>query len=63
MALQDHFAALNYIRDQIKPAPRPHPEVLDWSKLIVKVSETKATDAGNVKKDSELRCTSHSWIT
>ena len=50
MALQDHFAALNYIRDQIKLAPRPHPELLDWSKLIVKVSETKATDAGNVKK-------------
>ena len=27
LALQDHFAALNYIRDQIKPAPRPHPQV------------------------------------
>ncbi len=36
LALQDHFAALNYIRDQIKPAPRPHPQVLDWSKLIAK---------------------------
>ncbi|HSS18377.1 MAG TPA: D-alanyl-lipoteichoic acid biosynthesis protein DltD [Candidatus Dormibacteraeota bacterium] len=50
MALQDHFAALNYIRDQIKPAPRPHPQVLDWSKLIAKASETKSPDAGNVKK-------------
>jgi D-alanine transfer protein len=50
MAFQDHFAALNYIRDQIKPAPRPHPEVLDWSKLIAKVSETKPTDSRNVKK-------------
>ena len=50
MALQDHFAALNYIRDQIKPAPRPHPEGLDWSQLIAKVSETKPTDVNNVKK-------------
>jgi D-alanine transfer protein len=50
LALQDHFAALNYIRDQIKPAPRPHPQVIDWSKLIAKVSETKSPDAGNVKK-------------
>ena len=49
MAFQDHFAALSYIRDQIKPAPRPHPEVLDWSKLIAKVSETKPTDSSNVK--------------
>jgi D-alanine transfer protein len=49
MAFQDHFAALNYIRDRIKPAPRPHPEVLDWSKLIAKVSETKRTDSSNIK--------------
>jgi D-alanine transfer protein len=51
MAFQDHFAALSYIRDQIKPAPQPHPEVLDWSKLIAKVSETEPTDSSNVKKD------------
>ena len=50
LALQDHFAALNYIRDQIKPAPRPHPQVLDWSNLIAKASETKSPDAGNVKE-------------
>jgi D-alanine transfer protein len=50
LALQDHFAALNYIRDQIKPAPRPHPQVLDWPKLIAKASETKSHDAGNVKR-------------
>ena len=50
LALQDHFAALNYIRDQIKPAPRPHPQVLDWSKLIATASETKSPDTGNVKK-------------
>jgi D-alanine transfer protein len=50
MAFQDHLAALNYIRGQIKPAPRPHPEVFDWSKLIAKVSETKPSDPSNVKK-------------
>jgi hypothetical protein len=31
MTFQDHFAALNYIRDRIKPAPRLRPEALDWS--------------------------------
>ena len=50
MTLQDHFAALNYIRNQIKPAPRPHPDVLNWPKLIAKVSETKAVEPGNVKE-------------
>ena len=49
MTFQDHFAALTYIRDQIKPAPRLHPELLDWSKLIAKVSETKFASSGNVK--------------
>src|SRR5206468_276234 len=41
LELQDHAAALNYIRHKIKPAPQPHAEVLDWSKLIGKVSGTK----------------------
>jgi len=50
LALQDHFAAIKYIRDQIRPAPPPHPQVLDWSKLIAKASETKSHDAGNIKK-------------
>jgi len=50
MTFQDHFAALTYIRDQIKPAPRLHPEALDWSKLIAKVSETKPAGSGNVKE-------------
>jgi D-alanine transfer protein len=63
MAFQDHFAALNYIRDQIKPAPPPRPKVIDWSKLIAKASETKPTDAGNVKKspnfDSQVIPGSH----
>jgi D-alanine transfer protein len=50
MALQDHFAALNYIRNQIKPAPPRHPKVIDWSKLLAKASETKPTDAVNIKE-------------
>jgi D-alanine transfer protein len=50
MAFQDHFAALNYIRDQIKPAPRLRPEILDWSKLIAKVSETKPASSSNVSE-------------
>jgi D-alanine transfer protein len=50
MAFQDHFAALNYIRDQIKPAPRPDREALDWSKLIAKVSETEPSGSNNIKE-------------
>jgi D-alanine transfer protein len=50
MTFQDHFAALNYIRDRIKPAPRLRPEALDWSKLIAKVSETKPAGSSNVKE-------------
>lgn len=34
--LQDHFAAINYIRHDIKPAPHCHSEILDWSNLIAK---------------------------
>src|SRR5438874_7286591 len=49
LELQDHAAALNYIRHKIKPAPQPHAEVLDWSKLIGKVSGTKPSDTGPVK--------------
>jgi len=50
MTFQDHFAALNYIRDRIKPAPRLRLEALDWSKLIAKVSETKPAGSSNVKE-------------
>jgi D-alanine transfer protein len=49
LEFQDHIAALNYIRHRIKPAPERHSEVLDWPKLIAKVSETKPADAGNVR--------------
>jgi D-alanine transfer protein len=58
MTLQDHLAALNYIRDQIKPATPSHPEVLDWSKLIAKVSEPNPVGSRDIKEppgfDDEL---------
>jgi D-alanine transfer protein len=55
MELQDHFAALNYIRHKIKPAAPFHPEILDWSKLIASVDRTKnTTDADKVTKASTL---------
>jgi D-alanine transfer protein len=41
--LQDHFAALSYILHDIKPAPRRHAEMIEWSKLIAQV-ERKTTD-------------------
>jgi D-alanine transfer protein len=54
MALQDHFAALNYIRNQIKPAPPTHPKVIDWSNLLANASEVTPTDAVNLKKAATL---------
>jgi D-alanine transfer protein len=54
LEFQDHLAALNYIRHQIKPTPRPHPELIDWPKLIAKVSKTKPIDAANIRKDVSI---------
>ncbi len=42
--LQDHFAALAYVLHETKSAPRRHPEILDWPKLIAKVGERKVAD-------------------
>jgi D-alanine transfer protein len=49
LVLQDHFAALNYIRHEINPAPRCHPEILEWRKLIAKVG-----NADKTKKESSM---------
>jgi len=54
LELQDHFAAFHYIRHKIKPAPQCHSEVLDWSKLIASVGETKTPDRDNLTKASSL---------
>jgi D-alanine transfer protein len=45
LELQDHFAAFNYIRHEIKPAPRCHSEIVNWPKLIAKVG-----NAAKIKK-------------
>jgi D-alanine transfer protein len=44
LELQDHFAAFNYIRNKIKPAPQSHLKLLDWSKLISTVSGPMSSD-------------------
>jgi D-alanine transfer protein len=54
LELQDHFAALNHIRHNIKAAPQRHPEILDWPKLIAKAEATKTTDWAKVSKASGL---------
>jgi D-alanine transfer protein len=48
--LQDHFAALIYIRHEAKPAPTRHPKVLDWPKLIAKAGEQEPADSDENKK-------------
>jgi D-alanine transfer protein len=50
LVLQDHFAAFNYIRHEIKPAPRCHSEILDWPKLIAKVGRSSTTEVDKIKK-------------
>ena len=52
--MQDHFAALGHILHKIKPAPRGHLEIIDWPKLISKVSALKLTDEDKTEKASSL---------
>jgi D-alanine transfer protein len=54
LEMQDHFAALDYIWHEIKPAPRRYLEIIDWPKLIAKVSALKTTDEDKTKKSSSL---------
>jgi D-alanine transfer protein len=54
LEMQDHFAALAHIRYKSKPPPQRHPEAVDWSKLIAKVSAVKTTDEDKTKKSSSL---------
>jgi D-alanine transfer protein len=52
LQLQDHFAALAYIQHKIKPAPQQYPEIVDWSKLLVKASALKPTDEDKTNTSS-----------
>ncbi len=54
LEMQDHFAAMNYIRHKIEPAPRRHLEIIDWSKLIAKVSALETTDEDKTRGSSNL---------
>jgi D-alanine transfer protein len=54
LEMQDHFAALDHIWHEIKPAPRRYLEIIDWPKLIAKVSALKTTDEDKTKKSSSL---------
>src|SRR2546428_713904 len=54
LELEDHFAALNHIRRDIKAAPQRHREILDWPKLIAKAEATKTTDWAKASKASGL---------
>lgn len=55
LELQDHFAALNYIRLKIKSAPSGRLETLDWPKLIASVGGVNATDAVKVPIASSVK--------
>ena len=52
MELEDHLAAFNYIRHHTTPAPRLHPETIDWPQLIAKTSKARPVDAANIQQPS-----------
>ena len=54
MELQDHFAAFNHIRRNIKTTPQRHPNILDWPKLIARVEAAKTTDWARGSEPSRL---------
>ena len=54
MELQDHFAALSYIRRKIKAAPQRQPKILDWPELIAKVEAANPSDWSKTSKPSRL---------
>jgi D-alanine transfer protein len=47
--LQDHLAALDYIRHQKKPVPHLHAETVAWPELIAKASKARPSDAGRIQ--------------
>ncbi len=52
MELEDHLAAFNHIRRHTPPAPRLHPETLDWPQLIAKASRARPANMGKAPKVS-----------
>jgi D-alanine transfer protein len=50
MELEDHLAALRYIRYHAKPAPPLRAETPDWPKLIARASQAKPADVGKEEK-------------
>lgn len=52
MELQDHFAALSYIRRKIKAVPQRQPRILDWPDLIAKVEAANPSDWSKTSKPS-----------
>jgi D-alanine transfer protein len=54
LELQDHFAALNYIRHEIKPSPLRRLEKLDWPQLIASVGGSNTADADKATIGSNL---------
>ena len=55
LELQDHFAALNYIRLKMKPAPARRLETLEWPQLIASVGRIETSDADEVTIGSSLK--------
>jgi D-alanine transfer protein len=59
LEMQDHFAALGRIVHRIQPAACGRPQIIDWPKLIEKVSALTPTDEEKTEKPSSL----HQQIT
>jgi D-alanine transfer protein len=54
LELQDHLAAMDYLRSELKPARPLQPEPVDWSEVVAEVSKTKPSDAGRIENASAV---------
>ncbi len=54
LELQDHFAALSYILHDIKPTPRRHLEMINWSELVAQTERKTADQNKNEQKALDL---------
>ncbi len=46
--LEDHWAAVHYIRNQKKPAPQLHAQTIDWPRLLAKASKISLVNSGYI---------------
>jgi D-alanine transfer protein len=52
--LEDHWAAVHYIRHRTKPPPRLQEEAVDWPQFIAKASKARPADAAVIQQPARF---------